>query len=97
MAQRGGVIGIFPVNSYYHGFRGYIDHIVRMIETVGVDHVGIGTDMDGISPASFASFDDYAEWPSITASLLARGYSREDVAKVAGENFLRVYREAAAR
>ena len=70
---------------------------VRMIETVGVDHVGIGTDMDGISPASFASFDDYAEWPSITASLLARGYSREDVAKVAGENFLRVYRDVAAR
>ena len=97
IAQRGGVIGIFPVNSGYHGFRGYIDHIVRMIETVGVDHVGIGTDMDGLSPASFASFDDYAEWPSITASLLARGYSREDVAKVAGENFLRVYREAAAR
>ena len=97
VAQRGGVIGIFPVNSGYHGFGGYIDHIVRMIKTVGADHVGIGTDMDGISPPSFASFDNYAEWPSITAALLARGYSREDVAKVAGENFLRVYREVAAR
>jgi membrane dipeptidase len=96
VAERGGVIGIFPVNSGYQGFEGYIQHITRMIEAVGVDHVGIGTDMDGISPPSFLSFDDYAEWPSIGAALLARGRSREDVAKVAGGNFLRVFRDAAA-
>ena len=97
MASTGGVIGIFPVNSGgYHGFEGYVEHIVRMIRTVGADHVGIGTDMDGISPAGFVSFTDYSEWPSITAALLARGYSRADVAKVAGGNFLRVYRESAA-
>ena len=97
IAKTGGVVGIFPVNSGgYHGFDGYIQHIVRMIEVVGVDHVGIGTDMDGISPPSFVSFTDYSEWPSITATLLARGYSRADVAKVMGGNFLRVYRETAA-
>jgi membrane dipeptidase len=92
-----GVIGIFPVTSgNYFGLRGYVEQIDRMIKTVGVDHVGIGTDMDGISPASFLTFDDYGEWPSVTAGLLARGYSREDVAKVAGGNFLRVFGEAAA-
>ena len=97
VAGRGGVIGIFPVNSGgYYGLGGYVEHIVRMIETVGVDHVGIGTDMDGISPPSFVAFDDYSEWPSITAALLAGGYSGEDVAKVAGGNFLRLYREVAA-
>jgi membrane dipeptidase len=96
VASTGGVIGIFPVNSGYHGFTGYIDHIVRMIHAVGPDHVGVGTDMDGISPASFLSFDDYGEWPSIGAALLARGRSHEDVAKVMGGNFLRVFREAAA-
>ena len=95
VASRGGVIGIFPVNSGYQGFTGYIEHIARMIRAVGVDHVGIGTDMDGITPASFVSYEDYAEWPSIAATLIARGYSREDVAKVMGGNFLRVYREVA--
>jgi len=97
IAKTGGVIGIFPVNSGgYFGFDGYIQHIVRMIDAVGVDHVGIGTDMDGISPPSFVSFTDYGEWPSIPATLLARGYARADVAKVTGGNFLRVYRETAA-
>jgi membrane dipeptidase len=97
VAAAGGVIGVFPVNSGgYHGLSGYVDHIVRMIKSVGIDHVGIGTDMDGISPPSFVAFDDYSEWPSITATLLARGYSRQDVAKVAGGNFLRLYRDVAA-
>jgi membrane dipeptidase len=96
VASRGGVIGIFPVNSGYQGFTGYIEHIVRMIRAAGVDHVGIGTDMDGISPPAFVSYEDYTEWPSIAATLLARGYSRDDVAKVMGGNFLRVYREVAA-
>jgi membrane dipeptidase len=97
VAGTGGVIGIFPVNSGgYHGLTGYVEHVVRMIRAIGIDHVGLGTDMDGISPPSFVAFDDYAEWPSVTAGLLARGYSREEVAKVAGGNFLRLFREVAA-
>jgi membrane dipeptidase len=97
VAKTGGVIGIFPVNSGgYHGFSGYVEHIIRMIKVVGVDHVGIGTDMDGISPPSFVSWTDYSEWPSLAAALLAQGYSREDVAKLLGGNFLRVYRASAA-
>ena len=96
VADRGGVIGVFPVNAGYQGFAGYVEHIDRMIAAVGADHVGVGTDMDGISPPTFVSWTDYSEWPSLTAALLARGYSREDVAKVSGGNFLRVYREVAA-
>jgi membrane dipeptidase len=97
VARTGGVVGIFPVNSGgYHGVDGYLQHIVRMIDAIGVDHVGVGTDMDGISPPSFVSFTDYREWPSITGALLARGYARADVAKVMGGNFLRIYRETAA-
>jgi membrane dipeptidase len=97
VARTNGVIGIFPVNSGgYQGLAGYVENIDRMIKTVGVDHVGIGTDMDGISPPSFVAYDDYANWPSVTGGLLARGYSREDVAKVSGGNFLRVFRESAA-
>jgi len=97
VAGTGGVIGIFPVNSGgYHGFSGYVQHIERMIRTVGVDHVGIGTDMDGISPSSFVSWTDYSQWPSLAAALLAEGHSREDVGKLLGGNFLRVYRASAA-
>jgi membrane dipeptidase len=84
------------VTSSYHGFSGYVTHIERMIGAVGVDHVGIGTDMDGISPPSFLAWDDYGEWPSIGAALLARGHSREDVAKVLGGNFRRVFAEVSA-
>jgi membrane dipeptidase len=94
VARTGGLIGIFPVNSGgYHGFSGYIEHIERMLRVVGAEHVGIGTDMDGISPPSFVSYTDYSDWPSIPAALLARGHAREDVAKVLGGNFLRLYRE----
>ena len=96
VAGRGGIIGVFPVNAGYEGFAGYIEHIERMIAAVGVDHVGVGTDMDGISPPSFVSFTDYSEWPSIGAALLARGRSREDVAKVMGGNFVRLFQAAAA-
>jgi membrane dipeptidase len=96
VADNGGVIGIFPVNSSYHGFSGYITHIERMIEVVGVDHVGVGTDMDGISPSSFIAYDDYGDWPTIGAALLARGRSRDDVVKVLGGNFRRVFGDVTA-
>ena len=96
VADNGGVIGIFPVNSR-------LPRALRLRRPhraddrgVGVDHVGVGTDMDGISPPSFVAKDDYADWPSVPAALLARGHSREDVAKVVGGNFLRLYREVTA-
>ena len=96
VAAKDGVIGIFPVNSGYYGFSGYVTHIERMIEAVGADHVGIGTDMDGISPASFLAWGDYGDWPSIGAALLARGRSRADVAKVLGGNVRRVFADVSA-
>ncbi len=88
VAQRGGVVGVFPVAFGGPGFSGYIDHVSRMADAVGIDHVAIGTDMDGIPLNS--TFDDYAEWPSIATALLARGYGRADVAKVMGDNVARV-------
>jgi membrane dipeptidase len=62
-----------------------------MADAVGIDHVAVGTDMDGI-PVRFATFDDYSEWPSISAALLARGYGPAEVAKVMGDNVARVLR-----
>lgn len=93
VASHGGVVGIFPVAIAGRGFSGYMDSIARMVEAIGPDHVGIGTDMDGILPASFATFDDYAEWPTIPEALLARGFAPTDVVKVMGGNFQRVFTE----
>jgi membrane dipeptidase len=89
VAQGGGVVGVFPVSFGGPGFSGYIDHLSRMADAVGIDHAAIGTDMDGI-PFRIATFDDYSEWPSIATALLARGYARADVAKVMGGNIARV-------
>lgn len=95
VTRRGGLVGVFPVSTGGPGFGGFIDHVSRMVDAVGIDHAAIGTDMDGI-PAQFVTFDDYSEWPSVAEALLARGYGREDVAKVLGGNFLRVFAEVAA-
>jgi membrane dipeptidase len=65
----------------------HIDHIVRLI---GVDHVGLGSDFDGISSAP-KELKDITTMPLITQALLKRGYSKADVRKILGENFIRVF------
>jgi membrane dipeptidase len=93
IARQGGVIGVFPIATDAFNFSGFIDHVSRLVDAVGVDHVGIGTDMDGIP--SGPVFSDYSEWPSIPAALLARGYRPDDVVKVMGGNFVRVLKVVA--
>ncbi len=70
-----------------------VDHIDYVVKLVGVDHVGIGSDFDGIqaTPSDLASV---ADLPNLTAELLRRGYSETDVAKILGGNILRVMEEA---
>ncbi len=88
VARTGGVIGVFPAPVDAVGFNGFIEHVSRLVDAVGIDHVGIGTDMDGIPVGPL--FSDYAEWPSIPAALLTCGYRPDDVIKVMGGNFVRV-------
>jgi membrane dipeptidase len=66
-----------------------IDHIEYVIKLVGVDYVGLGSDFDGIESAPL-QLDDVTTYPLITKALLERGYSKQDVTKVLGGNFLRV-------
>ena len=68
-----------------------LDHIDRIAEVAGVDHVGLGGDYDGVSTLP-VGLEDVSGYPRITQGLLDRGYSREDVAKVMGGNTLRVLR-----
>jgi membrane dipeptidase len=73
-------------------FSSLIDHFDRIIKTAGIDHVGIGTDFDGI-PVPPEGIDSAADFPKITAALMARGYTAENMHKLLGGNILRVFRE----
>lgn len=67
-----------------------LDHIDYIVKLVGVDHVGLGSDFDGIdSPPQ--RLDDVTNFPLITKGLRERGYSKKEVRKILGENFLRVF------
>ncbi|MEO0557451.1 MAG: dipeptidase [Bacteroidota bacterium] len=70
-----------------------LDHIDHAVQVAGIDHVGLGTDFDGI-PLTPDGLDDVTRLPWITHGLLARGYTEEDVRKILGGNALRVLRIA---
>jgi membrane dipeptidase len=70
-----------------------IDHIDHVAKVAGVDHVGLGSDFDGVSGATPFGIDSAADLPRITQALLDRGYSAGDIHKVLGGNLLRVFRE----
>lgn len=71
------------------------DHIEHVANLAGVDHVGIGSDFDGIDSTP-VGLEDVSTFPMLFAELSRRGWSEEDLAKLAGENVLRVMREAEA-
>jgi membrane dipeptidase len=66
-----------------------IDHIDHIVQVAGIDHVGIGSDFDGVSTLP-TQLEDVSCYPYITQALLDRGYSEVDIKKVLGENLLRV-------
>ncbi|HEY6948931.1 MAG TPA: dipeptidase [Gemmatimonadales bacterium] len=69
------------------------DHIQHVRDVAGVDHVGIGSDFDGIDYVP-VGLEDVSKFPDLLAELARRGWSDEDLAKLAGGNLLRVLREA---
>ncbi len=69
-----------------------IDHFDHIAKVAGIDHVGLGSDFDGI-PSVPIGMEDISKLPNITYELLKRGYSEKDVKKVLGENFMRAFAE----
>jgi membrane dipeptidase len=69
-----------------------VDHIDHIVKLVGIDHVGIGSDFDGVQ-ATLSDLPDVAALPNLTRELLGRGYSEEDIHKILGGNMLRVLEE----
>jgi membrane dipeptidase len=71
----------------------FVDHIIHLIELGGEEHVGIGTDFDGIME-TLEGFEDVSHFPALTAALLDRGVDRAGVRLILGENFLRALEQA---
>jgi len=70
-----------------------IDNIDHIAKVAGIDHVGLGSDFDGVSGATPQGMDSAADLPKITQGLLDRGYKAEDIHKILGGNTLRAFRE----
>ena len=70
-----------------------VDHIDHIVRVAGIDHVGIGSDYDGVSRLP-AQLEDVSRYPLITQELLNRGYTPPQIRKILGENVLRVFRAA---
>jgi len=68
-----------------------VDHIDHVVKTIGIDYVGIGTDFDG--GARVNGCQDISEIPNITRELIERGYTKEQIEKIWGGNFMRVFRQ----
>ena len=68
-----------------------IDHLDYIVKLIGTDHVGLGSDFDGVNSLP-QQLDDVTSFPLITKELLARGYSKKDIRKILGGNFLRLFK-----
>ena len=69
------------------------DHIDRVVELAGIDHVGLGSDFDGVGDSLPTGLKDVSQYPNLIAVLLERGYGAEDIEKICGGNLMRVWRE----
>lgn len=81
------------VNSPRPPYQLVVDHIEHVIKLVGVNHVGIGSDFDGIA-ATPQGLEHVGKMQVITGELMRRGYQEEEICKILGENFLRVFTAA---
>jgi membrane dipeptidase len=87
IAETGGSIGIW---HFFAGLDKYVEGLKEMADVVGVDHVSIGTDQQ-VTPGSV---QDYAQWVELVAAMLRGGFTPEEAGKIAGGNYLRIFRAA---
>jgi membrane dipeptidase len=73
-----------------------LDHIDHVVNLVGIDYVGIGSDYDGVGDSLPVNLKDVSEFPNLVEGLLDRGYSESNIKKILNENVLRVWREVEA-
>lgn len=87
IAETGGSVGIW---HFFPSLDKYVEGLKEMAEIVGVDHVSIGTDQH-VTPGSVA---DYTSWVHLIAAMLKGGFTPEETGKIAGGNYMRIFRTA---
>lgn len=93
VVQSGGVIGLWPNGFIFPKMSVWLDYVARIAERIGMDHIGIGTDMEG---GIKEVFRNYTQFPEVVDGLMSRGFSKADVGKFAGGNHMRVFKAVAA-
>ena len=88
IAETGGSIGVW---HFFPSLRKYVEGLKEMVDVVGVDHVSIGTDQH-VTPGSV---EDYGRWVHLVAAMLSGGFTSEEAGKIAGGNYMRIFRAAA--
>jgi len=88
IAETGGSIGIW---HFFPSLDKYVDGLKEMTDVVGVNHVSIGTDQQVVTPGSM---QDYAQWMQLVAAMLRGGFRSEEAGKIAGGNYMRIFRAA---
>jgi microsomal dipeptidase-like Zn-dependent dipeptidase len=92
IAAKGGIIGIWPSGDTLPKMEDMVRHIDYVKNLVGIDHVSIGSDLRGMSSYT-EGFGEEANFLAIAEALIDHGYTDEEVGKVMGDNFMRVWKE----
>jgi membrane dipeptidase len=94
IAGTGGVVGIWPPAQTFQSLPSLAIGMAQMVDVVGIDHVGLGTDLRGLVGPSI--FPDYDSLPGLAEALLSTGFSAQDTGKLLGGNYARVFAAAMA-
>ena len=83
-------------NKQFEDVEKVADHIDHVVSLVGIDHVGFGSDYDGVGDSLPTGLKDVSTFPNLIRELLERGYSEEDIAKICYKNTFRVWNKVQA-
>ena len=76
----------------YATLESVLDHIDHVVKLIGIDHVGIGSDYDGVGDSLPTDLKDVSTYPNLIQGLLNRGYSDKNIIKILNGNFMRVWK-----
>jgi membrane dipeptidase len=83
------VIGVWPVANDFGNLAGLASGMARLVDVVGIDHVGLGSDMEGLVGPSV--FPDYSQLPGLAEAMIGVGFNATDASKLLGGNYARVF------
>jgi membrane dipeptidase len=93
VAQTGGVIGIWCAPLLYRSIDQWVDGIAHAVDIAGADHVAMGTDNSGFGEFP-AVWDDYSDFPLVVGAMRRRGFSPQEIRKIAGGNYVRLFNQS---